>query len=159
MSTQTQTQKATKATKKASVKQTIKVNSAKVKQVKKTTYLKENVTGKELQALSKQGTLDYKTAELSFSKHLTNLEKYDMPLLKSFVKYNKSTFAPMPILKTMTELEKYVSRNKYSAGLQVIDKRGSKVREFVLDSNGNKIEKFFTYTQVKKYVVRYYKAL
>lgn len=159
MSTQTQTQKATKATKKASVKQTIKVNSAKVKQVKKVTYLKSNVTGKDLQALSKQGTLDYKTAELSFSKHLTNLEKYDMPLLKSFVKYNKSTFVPMPILKTMSDLEKFVSVNKKVNDIQVIDKNGNFVREFTLDSNGKKIEKFFTYQQVKRFVIRYYKAL
>lgn len=156
MSTQTQTKAQTKN---ASVKQTIKVNSAKVKQVNKVTYLKSNVTGKDLQVLSKQGTLDYKTAELSFSKHLDNLTKYDMPLLKSFVKYNKSTFVPMPILKTMSELEKYVSINKKVNDIQVIDKNGNFVREFVLDSNGNKVQKFFTYTQVKKYVVRYYKAL
>jgi len=156
MSTQTQTKTATK---KASVKQTIKVNSAKVKQVNKVTYLKSNVTGKDLQALSKQGTLDYKTAELSFSKHLDNLTKYDMPLLKSFVKYNKSTFVPMPILKTMSDLEKFVSINKKVNDIQVIDKNGNFVREFVLDNNGNKVQKFFTYTQVKKYVVRYYKAL
>ena len=156
MNTQTQTKTATKQ---ASVKQTIKVNSAKVKQVNKVTYLKSNVTGKDLQALSKQGTLDYKTAELSFSKHLDNLTKYDMPLLKSFVKYNKSTFVPMPILKTMSDLEKFVSVNKKINDIQVIDKNGNFVREFVLDSNGNKVQKFFTYTQVKKYVVRYYKAL
>ena len=112
-----------------------------------------------MQALSKQGTQDYKSAELSFSKHLTNLEKYDMPLLKSFVKYNKSTFAPMPILKTMSEFEKYVSNIKYVAGLQVMAKDGSIVRELSKDANGKNIEKFFTYTQVKKYVVRYYKGL
>ena len=156
MSTQTQTKAQTK---KASVKQTIKVNSAKVKQVNKVTYLKSNVTGKDLQALSKQGTLDYKTAELSFSKHLDNLTKYDMPLLKSFVKYNKSTFVPMPILKTMSDLEKYVSINKKINDIQVIDKNGNFVREFILDSNGNKVQKYFTYTQVKRFVVRYYKAL
>jgi len=156
MSTQTQTKTASK---KASVKQTIKVNSAKVKQVNKVTYLKSNVTGKDLQALSKQGTLDYKTAELSFSKHLDNLTKYDMPLLKSFVKYNKSTFVPMPILKTMSDLEKYVSINKKINDIQVIDKNGNFVREFILDSNGNKVQKYFTYTQVKRFVVRYYKAL
>jgi hypothetical protein len=153
---------ATKSTAKATATKSISVSnkaSVKVKKVNRVTYLKSNVTGKELQALSKQGTLDYKTAELSFSKHLSNLEKYDMPLLKSFVKYNKSTFAPMPILKTMNDLEKYVSNIKYVAGLQVIAKDGKVVRELSKDANGNNIEKFFTYTQVKKYVVRYYKGL
>lgn len=158
MSTQLNTPK--KATNKS--KEAIKVSnkaSVKVKKANRVTYLKSNVTGKDLQALSKQGTLDYKTAELSFSKHLSNLEKYDLPLLKSFVKYNKSTFAPMPILKTMTDFEKYVSNIKYVAGLQVIAKDGSVVRELSKDANGKNIEKFFTYTQVKKYVVRYYKGL
>ena len=153
---------ATKSTAKATATKSISVSnkaSVKVKKVNRVTYLKSNVTGKELQALSKQGTLDYKTAELSFSKHLSNLEKYDMPLLKSFVKYNKSTFAPMPILKTMNDLEKYVSNIKYVAGLQVIAKDGKVVRELSKDANGKNIEKFFTYTQVKRYVVRYYKGL
>jgi len=153
---------ATKSTTKATATKSINVSnkaSVKVKKVNRVTYLKSNVTGKDLQALSKQGTLDYKTAELSFSKHLSNLEKYDMPLLKSFVKYNKSTFAPMPILKTMTDFEKYVSKIKYVAGLQVMAKDGSIVRELSKDANGKNIEKFFTYTQVKKYVVRYYKGL
>jgi hypothetical protein len=153
---------ATKSTAKATATKTISVSnkaSVKVKKVNRVTYLKSNVTGKDLQALSKQGTQDYKTAELSFSKHLSNLEKYDMPLLKSFVKYNKSTFAPMPILKTMSDLEKFVSNIKYVAGLQVMAKDGSIVRELSKDANGKNIEKFFTYTQVKKYVVRYYKGL
>jgi hypothetical protein len=153
---------ATKSTAKATATKSISVSnkaSVKVKKVNRVTYLKSNVTGKDLQALSKQGTQDYKNAELSFSKHLTNLEKYDMPLLKSFVKYNKSTFAPMPILKTMNDFEKYVSNIKYVAGLQVMAKDGSIVRELSKDANGKNIEKFFTYTQVKKYVVRYYKGL
>jgi hypothetical protein len=153
---------ATKSTAKATATKSISVSnkaSVKVKKVNRVTYLKSNVTGKDLQALSKQGTQDYKSAELSFSKHLTNLEKYDMPLLKSFVKYNKSTFAPMPILKTMNDFEKYVSNIKYVSGLQVMAKDGSIVRELSKDANGKNIEKFFTYTQVKKYVVRYYKGL
>lgn len=153
---------ATKSTAKATATKSISVSnkaSVKVKKVNRVTYLKSNVTGKDLQALSKQGTEDYNIAELSFSKHLTNLQKYDMPLLKSFVKFNKSTFAPMPILNTMSDLEKFVSINKKVNGIQVIDKQGNFVREFVLDSNGEKIQKFFRYTQVKKYVVRYYKGL
>ena len=156
MSTQTKSNAKAKATKSISVSNKA---SVKVKKVNRVTYLKSNVTGKELQALSKQGTEDYNIAELSFSKHLTNLQKYDLPLLKSFVKFNKSTFAPMPILNTMSDLEKFVSINKKVNGIQVIDKQGNFVREFVLDSNGEKIQKFFRYTQVKKYVVRYYKGL
>jgi hypothetical protein len=156
MSTQTKSNAKAKATKSISVSNKA---SVKVKKVNRVTYLKSNVTGKDLQALSKQGTEDYNIAELSFSKHLTNLQKYDMPLLKSFVKFNKSTFAPMPILNTMSDLEKFVSINKKVNGIQVIDKQGNFVREFVLDSNGEKIQKFFRYTQVKKYVVRYYKGL
>lgn len=158
MTTQLNTPK--KATNKS--KEAIKVSnkaSVKVKKVNRVTYLKSNVTGKDLQALSKQGTEDYKNAELTFSKHLTNLQKYDMPLLKSFVKFNKTTFAPKPILDTMNDLEKYVSHIKYVAGLQVINKQGSVVRELSKDANGNNIEKYFTYTQVKRYVVRYYKGL
>ncbi len=156
MSTQTKSNAKAKATKSISVSNKA---SVKVKKVNRVTYLKSNVTGKDLQALSKQGTEDYNIAELSFSKHLTNLQKYDMPLLKSFVKFNKTTFAPMPILNTMSDLEKFVSINKKVNGIQVIDKQGNFVREFVLDSNGEKIQKFFRYTQVKKYVVRYYKGL
>jgi hypothetical protein len=158
MKTTTTTKQATKQATTKSISVSNKA-SVKVKKVNRVTYLKSNVTGKELQALSKQGTQDYKTAELSFSKHLSNLEKYDLPLLKSFVKYNKTTFAPKPILNTMSDLEKYVSNIKYVAGLQVINKQGSVVRELSKDANGNNIEKFFTYTQVKKYVVRYYKGL
>ena len=59
----------------------------------------------------------------------------------------------------MNDFEKFVSNIKYVSGLQVMAKDGSIVRELSKDANGKNIEKFFTYTQVKKYVVRYYKGL
>jgi hypothetical protein len=64
------------------------------------------------------------------------------------------------ILDSITEEQKYVTKiEKNKDGSTKLDKKGNIVRTFILDKDGNKVKRYFTYKQVQNFVANYYKNL
>jgi hypothetical protein len=137
-----------------------KTNKKKAAKKVRIVFLNEGITGKKLAEIKGISYENYATAELTLSAHLKNILTHGKAFLNSFSNYNDNTYKLPLILDSLTEEQKYVTKiEKNKDGSTKLDKKGNIVRTFILDKDGNKVKRYFTYKQVQNFVANYYKNL